>query len=165
MIHPSHRLSACNLLEYLALRRHEIRPLQEELAELGVSSLGRAESHVSAALSAVRLVLQHLSGAAPASLPASPLSFSEGRALLARFATRPLGSRPANRNVRIMVTISGDEAKRPGLVRDLIELGTNCVRINCAHDSPEAWLELVAHQSKKTSMLRQLHSWDQPPWP
>src|SRR5262245_49738565 len=88
MIHPSHRLSACNLLHYLALRRHEIRPLQEELAELGVSSLGRAESHVLAALSAVRLALQHLAGAAPASLPTSPLSFSEGRKLLADFATR-----------------------------------------------------------------------------
>lgn len=24
---------------------------------------------------------------------------------------------------------------------------------------------MQAHQSKKTSMLRQLHSWDQPPWP
>ena len=143
MIHPSHRVSACNLLHYLALRRHEIRPLQEELAELGVSSLGRAESHVSAALSAVRLVLQHLSGAAPTSLPASALSFSEGRALLARFATRLLGSKPPNRNVRIMVTVSSDEAKRPGLVRDLIQLGTNCVRINCAHDSAETWLELV----------------------
>src|SRR5262249_14290105 len=43
----------------------------------------------------------------------------------------------------IMVTISSDEAKRPGLVRELIELGTNCVRINCAHDSPETWIELV----------------------
>ena len=143
MIHPSHRLSACNLLHYLALRRHEIRPFQEELAELGVSSLGRAESHVSAALLAVRRVLQHLSGAAPTSLPASALSFFEGRKLLAHFATRLLGRKPPSRNVRIMVTLSNDEAKRLGLVRDLIDLGTNCVLINCAHDSPETWIELV----------------------
>ena len=24
---------------------------------------------------------------------------------------------------------------------------------------------MQAHQTKKTSMLRQLHSWNQPPWP
>jgi hypothetical protein len=34
------------LIHYLALRRHDIRRLQEQLAALGLSSLGRMESHV-----------------------------------------------------------------------------------------------------------------------
>ncbi|MGZ5537796.1 MAG: pyruvate kinase, partial [Chthoniobacterales bacterium] len=41
-----HRKSARNLIHYLALRRHDLRELQEQLAALGLSSLGRTESHV-----------------------------------------------------------------------------------------------------------------------
>ena len=45
-VHPDHRASARNLMDYLALRRHDIRHLQSELAALGLSSLGRTEPHV-----------------------------------------------------------------------------------------------------------------------
>src|SRR5689334_17220918 len=45
-INAAHRDSATNLIHYLALRRRDIRRLQEALATLGLSSLGRAESHV-----------------------------------------------------------------------------------------------------------------------
>src|SRR5262245_59862327 len=37
--------SAKNLLHYLALRSADIRDLQDELAALGLSSLGRSEAH------------------------------------------------------------------------------------------------------------------------
>ena len=42
--HPSQRHSARNLLHYLALRQRDVRHLQESLATLGLSSLGRNES-------------------------------------------------------------------------------------------------------------------------
>lgn len=45
-VHPNYRDSAKNLVHYLAFRRRDLRPLQMRLAELGLSSLGRAESHV-----------------------------------------------------------------------------------------------------------------------
>ncbi len=51
--HPDHRASARNLLDYLALRGHDIRPLQSKLAHLGLSSLGRTEPHVLSSLHAV----------------------------------------------------------------------------------------------------------------
>lgn len=60
--HPDHRGSAKNLLHYLALRRHDIRHLQSELAALGLSSLGRTEPHVMSALKAVLTVLGNLTG-------------------------------------------------------------------------------------------------------
>ena len=41
-------LSARNLVRYLALRRHDRRALQRSLAQLGLSSLGRAEEWVAA---------------------------------------------------------------------------------------------------------------------
>ena len=61
-VHPGHRASARNLLHYLALRRHDIRDLQEQLAAMGLSSLGRTESHVISALHSVMDVSAQLTG-------------------------------------------------------------------------------------------------------
>jgi pyruvate kinase len=58
-IHKDNQASAGNLLHYLALRRHDIRDLQERLAALGLSSLGRTEAHT---LGAVRTVVDVLTG-------------------------------------------------------------------------------------------------------
>jgi pyruvate kinase len=142
-IHRSHRLSACNLLHYLALRRHEIRPLQESLAEMGLSSLGRAEAHVAASLDAVRMVLHLLLNERAQPVVAWAPTFSQGRKLLTTAATRLLGAKPAGRSVRIMVTVSAEEAKSGVLIRSLVHSGMDCMRINCAHDGPEVWLALV----------------------
>ena len=54
--------SARNLLHYVAFRRHDLCPVQGRLATLGLSSLGRAESHVLGCVDAVLLVLHRLVG-------------------------------------------------------------------------------------------------------
>src|SRR6516165_5540072 len=59
-IHPTYRESGLNLIHYLSLRRHDIRSLQMQLAALGLSSLGRAESHVLANLDAVVRLLHQV---------------------------------------------------------------------------------------------------------
>ena len=50
--------AARNLLDYLALRRRDIRDLQAELAGLGLSSLGRCEASVRQTLSRVLTILR-----------------------------------------------------------------------------------------------------------
>src|SRR6516164_10215524 len=62
LVAPSMRESAYNLVHYLSVRRHDVRQLQEDLARLGLSSLGRMEAHVMASLQAVLRVLQTLRG-------------------------------------------------------------------------------------------------------
>src|SRR6516162_6329254 len=54
--------SARNLVHYLSLRRHDIRELQEDLGRLGLSSLGRLESHVMATLDALLALLYKIAG-------------------------------------------------------------------------------------------------------
>ena len=83
MVHPKFRKSARNLLHYLALRQHDIRDLQEQLAQLGLSSLGRSEGHVLASLQAVR---QHLCriGDCKDTQKELAVSFFENRELLAQ---------------------------------------------------------------------------------
>jgi len=140
-----HRPSAANLMHYLALRRHDIRQLQSELAALGLSSLGRTESHVISALSAVIQVLSRLAGLeeiAPPEHSAGP-SLGAGRELLEHNTEALLGPAPEGRKVRIMVTMPPEAAVDYELVRDLVANGMNCMRINCAHDSPEAWEGMI----------------------
>ena len=51
---PPRRPSAANLLHYLALRGHDLRPLQDRLARGGLDAFDHAEAHVLATLDAIR---------------------------------------------------------------------------------------------------------------
>jgi len=119
-IHPSYAPSAANLLHYIALRRHDVRQPQEQLAALGLSSLGRAESHVLGALDSVLRILSRLTDSDREPLPerpGSPIRFSDGKALLERHTEALLGSKPTQRSVRIMVPCTLPEVfdtVRPG---------------------------------------------------
>ncbi len=143
----SHQASARNLLHYLALRRHDIRPLQEQLARLGLSSLGRAESHVLATVDAVLKGLHHLAGRPwrPQEEPPPAVGFDEGVDRLDAHTVALLGPEPAERAVRIMVTMPSEASEDYLLVRELLNRGMNCMRINCAHDDAQAWGRMVAH--------------------
>ena len=63
-LHETQRASARNLLHYLALRRRDVRRMQQSLAALGLSSLGRAEPHALHNLDSVLGVLHRLNGSA-----------------------------------------------------------------------------------------------------
>jgi pyruvate kinase len=139
----SHRGGAVNLQHYLALRRHDLRRLQNALAELGLSSLGRAEGHVEATLRAVRRALQALGAEATGEEPLNGPHFADGRNALARNAEALLGPAPAGRAVRIMVTADTTLAETPSAVRTLVERGMGILRINCAHDGPEVWMAIA----------------------
>lgn len=145
-LHPTHVAGAINLRHYLALRRFDLRRLQRELAELGLSSLGRAEGHVQATLLAVRRALSLLAGAGV--VPSEPHrgpDFEAGRSRLAENAALLLGAPPAGRGVGIMVTADRGLAEDPARIRRLLERGMNVLRINCAHDDPETWGKIAGH--------------------
>ena len=146
-LHESHRESARNLAHYLALRCHDIRELQAQLALLGLSSLGRTESCVLSSLESVHRVLNALLGSEKA-LPLADgtrLQIGEGAKLLDEHADALLGPAPRGRKVRIMVTMSTEAASNYEFVRDLLKSGMDCMRINCAHDGPEAWLGMIGN--------------------
>jgi pyruvate kinase len=141
--HPRHRASARNLLHYLVLRRRDLRPLQQRLSTLGLSSLGRAEAHVLATLDAVLGLLRRLNGKPPAADEPEGMDAATGQRLLDEHADLLLGPRPDDRRVRIMVTMPSQAADDAVLVHDLLKQGMDCIRINCAHDDPATWLRMV----------------------
>jgi len=139
----AHRDGAKNLLHYLALRRHDIRPLQEKLALFGLSSLGRCESRALANLDAVINVAGHLIGGHSSNF--GPVDLTLGRSDLEQNSAALLGPKPANRDVRIMVTMPSEAATDYRLVSDLVASGMDCMRINCAHDHQDAWAAMIEH--------------------
>jgi len=135
--------SALNLVHYLALRRRDLRSLQEDLAEAGVSSLGRCESHVMATLDQVISILQRGYRPPPSNVAEGYPSYREGKSLIERNATRLFGPKEPNRNTRIMVTLPTEAAFDPHLIQDLVAKGMNCARINCAHDDCAVWRAMI----------------------
>jgi pyruvate kinase len=147
VLQPSYCESARNLLHYIALRRRDVRNLQQQLATMGLSSLGRSEAHVMANIDNVLALLHRLEGRSYTPPPSehAPVNLVQGRRLLETHTNALLGPPPSHRNVRIMVTVPTEAANDYGLVRDLVEAGMDCMRINCAHDSRDDWERMVAN--------------------
>ncbi len=146
-VHANNRESARNLLHYMALRRHDLRPLQLRLAKLGLSSLGRAESHVLATVDAVLCVLHcmvqrdwnHSSEEVPV------MDFLHGERLLAEHTDALFGPSTTAGKVRIMVTMPSEAADDYLIVHNLLQQGMDCMRINCAHDNATSWSRMIEH--------------------
>ena len=128
------RPSARNLVHYLAVRQFDLRSVQRELARRGLSSLGRAESHVLATIDAV---LGHLGAWTTA------LSLADWRPSAVRRrwhgaprASHRCGSRSATS--RRPGSPDGDAAERAArdstVVNEQIAVGMDMARINLADD-------------------------------
>lgn len=144
-IDPNYQKSAQNLLHYLTFRCRDLRALQVKLARLGLSSLGRAESHVLATVDAVVKTLCHAMGKPWHSPEPASIDFSVGRRLLEEHKEALLGRSPAEHHVHIMVTMPSEAADDYTLVHELVKSGMNCMRINCAHDDISAWSRMIEH--------------------
>jgi pyruvate kinase len=138
---PEFLASALNLAEYLVLRRHDLRSLQVALKPWGLSSLGRIEARVIPNLDAVITTLEVICGAEPHHNRPPIDFFLEGNRLLQQHTEELFGS--AQRRVRIMVTLDTDAATDYERVREFMQSGANCMRINCAHDSPGIWEGMI----------------------
>jgi pyruvate kinase len=142
---PAHAASAVNLAHYLALRRFDVRGVQQRLAALGLSSLGRSETHALASVDKVLGLLHLLAGLSWRTLEAEePVGARRGPARLEHNADALFGPPPAGRRVRIMVTLPSEAAQDAALVAGLVGAGMDVARINCAHDDAAAWRAMAA---------------------
>lgn len=135
---------ATNLAHYLAFRELELRPLQKSLVTLGLSGLGRSEGRVLPTLDAVIATLRLIAGepVTPDAWPTEEVFYSGAQAL--HHNTEALfGAAGEGRETRIMVTMAPKAAKDIEHVRSLFMAGMNVARINCAHDTPSAWLTAI----------------------
>jgi pyruvate kinase len=149
-IHPANQKSALNLIHYLALRNQDIRDLQNTLGQLGISRLGRAESHVLASIAAVKNLLNKLLKKKQQKEEKPPVSFKKGKKIIKTNISALLGKKLKGSKVRIMVTLPTDAADDYKFIKKLVTSGMNSARVNCAHDDTEVWKRMIdkIHKAK-----------------
>ena len=134
--------SALNFAHYLTFRRLDHRRLQRRLMVLGLSSLGRSEGHVLAALDAIAWALASMAGRDSPRGP-SDRQFFRGERQLHLNTAELFGPPREGRAGRIMVTLGREAAEDPGFVADLADRGADVVRINCGHDDEDIWRRMI----------------------
>ncbi len=140
-VHAQQTKSATNLLHYLALRRDDLRVLQNSLHNAGLSSLASSESHI---LRQVQAVLQRLGTDFP---PQEILAnnAAAGTQLLRRHATTLFGPNADPEIPYLMVTFDTNMAEEYATVKALVQAGMNIARINSAHDNAAVWKKMIAN--------------------
>lgn len=139
--------SALNLAHYLALRRQDLRGMQQKLMVRGLSTLGRSEGHVIATLDAVIATLSVLTSQPGKTLahPPSDRTFLRGERQLIRNTDELFGPPRSGRAGRIMVTLSTDAADDPGVIAGLAAAGADVLRINCGHGDSAEWARMITN--------------------
>ena len=147
-VHAKNKKSALNLLHYLALRHNDISDLQNNLGKLGVSRLGRAESHVMHSILSVKNILRSFNRYRKLSINRVPVSIEKGAKIINTNTTALLGKKLKGSKVRIMVTQPSESAEDKKLVYKILAAGMNSARINCAHDDTDAWGKMINNIKK-----------------
>lgn len=136
-----------NLVHYLALRAEDIRDLQLELGNLGLSSLGRAEGHVLASIEAVlarvREAESRKNGASKDLAGGSAISGADARRALHAATRAVFGPKPSQRHVYIMVTAPDPLVADAAWFHKQLAAGMNVLRINTAHGTPASWVAII----------------------
>ncbi|MDR2211999.1 MAG: hypothetical protein LBE21_00015 [Pseudomonadales bacterium] len=136
--------SASNLAAYLALRHRDLRPLQRKLMALGLSSLGRIESRVFPSLQALNASLAAICGEKSKKWPSQDAFFA-GETLIEQRSAAIFGVCPEERPVALLCTCPSEAASDPAFMRMLAQHRVEAIRINCAHDDPDAWARMIGH--------------------
>lgn len=145
------KTSSLNFAHYLALRHHDLRPLQSQLRVWGLSSLGRIEAQVLPMLDSVIVTLSQMTGIFTQINRPSFTDFDSGSKLLDSETTAVFGKKPTKRRVRMMVTLPSEASNDYTLVKNLLVAGMNIARINCAHDTTTEWEKMITHLKRAES--------------
>lgn len=147
-VHSQQKQAIQNLLQYLILRNEDIRNLQDQLHNFGLSSLASAESHIHRQLQAI---LQRLGkNYSPGALNPCTHKFSLKQII---HHCEILFGKKDNQDIPfIMVTFDASFANNYLFIKKLLQYGMNVARINCAHDDETVWARII-HHIKRASQI------------
>ncbi len=152
-VHPYYEKSAQNLVNYISFRGFDVRLMQKQLKNLGLTRFANAQGHIKASVLTIRYLLGLAVAENEKNALAKQWSIKKGEKLLKSNTKNLLGVTQQDRRVRIMVTQPKESAEDYELVRQMIEKGMDCARINCAHDSPEIWTKIISNVKKAANEL------------
>ncbi|MEM9075750.1 MAG: pyruvate kinase [Bacteroidota bacterium] len=142
-IHPEYLESAKNLLHYGVVRTYDLREIQLNLKQLGLSRMANAEGNILESLVNTYNLLKLILHEDEEFGHDHHHELGRGKAILESNTEALFLNQERNRRVRIMVTMPTQASTDYELVLEIVRNGMDCARINCAHDSPEVWKAIV----------------------
>ena len=152
-VSPYHEKSAQNLANYGSFRSFDVRKMQEHLKNLGLTRFANAEGHIKASVLTIRYLLGLTVAEHRKEALKGQWSIKKGKKILARNTKNLLGEGVSERRVRIMVTQPREAADDYEMVKQMIEKGMDCARINCAHDSQQVWSKIISNIKRASREL------------
>jgi pyruvate kinase len=169
-VHESHGASARNFAHYRGLRGADLRKLQADLAQFGLSSLGRCEGNVLGTVLQIRRRLDEaLAGFRPARATARrgrtrkaagdpelapPIDPAQGDSLLDRNTRLLFGDRPRGRHVYVLLTCPELAEISEPWIDQAIDAGADAFRINLAHGTADDWRRVIERIRRRSSPRR-----------
>jgi pyruvate kinase len=136
-LHPDNLINAKNLVHYLTLRTIDIRNLQDELHELGLSSLSISESHIMGQINAILKILNHKTDTD------NLCTYEYAKKSVNNKIEGLFGAKSSDDQRHIMVTVDSKWVDNYEKFESLLNAGMNIARINCAHDDKKTWKRLI----------------------
>ena len=144
-VHPQYRSSAKNLYRYLLLRSVDIRKLQSDLSELGISSLGTGAGYVYENISNALKLVKLLNGKTwERDTDLEALGYTGSKHLLMDHANDLFASDRGERDTEIMVTMPDEAATDKNLLKKLHSAGMGTARLNLSHGSEALWKKILS---------------------
>jgi pyruvate kinase len=141
-----HHAGALNLVHFTTMRQLDLRELQGDLMDVGITSLATTGADVRAKVVAARTLVAALQGERDVEdLDALRRALTSGERMLETNSRALFGPMREGRPTRIMVTLPSEAAHEPDMVAAFVRAGMDVARINCAHDDPTAWAQMADH--------------------
>lgn len=148
-VHPNYTKSAKNLIHYLALRTFDNDVLQNKLHEIGLPSSTSTESNILHNLITFKTIINSLLKIDAELHPDLLLTKHESNRLLQKNAEALFGKIDNGRYSRIMVTQPTIAAEDEEFAKQMVKLGMDCARVNCAHDDELIWKQIIENIKKE----------------
>lgn len=147
--------SLINLNHYLSFRSLDLVSLQNSLADIGLSSLGRSQTNVLNALNKnIYILSKLLDRDAGFELDEDCLIGSqESFEVMLRKAQIFGPNLDGSFKTKVMVTLPSEAKDNYELVEDLARSGVNVFRINTAHDNADAWSRMSQNIKKANEVV------------
>ncbi len=134
-----------NLKAYIKLRSQDIRELQSQLADIGLSSLGRAQSCIINSINQDIFILSRLLNKEYIQTQSDidALNYDEAKRIMLKNSF-VFGETKENFKTHVMVTLPSEAAGSNDLISNLIRNGASVLRINTAHDNGAVWKKMAS---------------------
>ena len=149
-VHPNYRLSAKNLVHYLALRTFNSDSLQRKLTAAGLPNSSGSDAHIEYSLFSLKIIINSLLTNKAIFTKEDILEPHDAEELILTNANAILGKPTNKRRTRIMVTQPSNAAEDKDFIKELLGNGMDCARVNCAHDDELIW-QTIIHNIKEQS--------------